>query len=218
MPKVSELDSYDALVDAAELLFAEQGFRATTIKQIAEKSGVNSAMVYYHFGDKRMLYLTMLRRRFSDMTHTLSLRVPPGPARHAPPEDAIRQFVRFQVEYLTAHPHLPRLLVRELVDHEAKHASDFIPELVAKTFGRLCDVIRLGQQQGRFRADIEPRFAAIHTVGMVAYAFIARPAIRRVLDVEGTTIPPELITAYGEHAADFAVAALAVRPATPEGR
>jgi TetR/AcrR family transcriptional regulator, regulator of cefoperazone and chloramphenicol sensitivity len=44
------------LIEAASSLFAEKGFRKTTIKEICEESGANIAAVNYHFGDKAGLY------------------------------------------------------------------------------------------------------------------------------------------------------------------
>lgn len=43
----------DQILDASEALFARQGFRSTTIKEIASEAGVNSALLYYYFEDKR---------------------------------------------------------------------------------------------------------------------------------------------------------------------
>jgi pyruvate formate lyase activating enzyme len=54
-----------AILDAAEALFAQRGFAATTIKQIGAEAGVNSALLYYYFDDKETLYREMLRRIMS---------------------------------------------------------------------------------------------------------------------------------------------------------
>jgi AcrR family transcriptional regulator len=49
-------DTRHLILDAAERLFAAQGFPRTTIKQIGQAAGVNSALLYYYFGDKDRLY------------------------------------------------------------------------------------------------------------------------------------------------------------------
>jgi len=49
------LPTRDLILDAAEQLFAAQGFTATTIKQIGRAAGVNSALLYYYFADKDRL-------------------------------------------------------------------------------------------------------------------------------------------------------------------
>jgi AcrR family transcriptional regulator len=49
------------LLEAAGEIFAEYGYRATTVRQICEKAKANVAAVNYHFGDKDGLYLAVLR-------------------------------------------------------------------------------------------------------------------------------------------------------------
>jgi AcrR family transcriptional regulator len=42
----------DLILDAAERLFARQGFTATTIKQIGKEAAVNPALLYYYYVSK----------------------------------------------------------------------------------------------------------------------------------------------------------------------
>ncbi len=48
------------LVNAAEI-FLEHGYHDTTVRMIAQKAGVNQALINYHFGDKEALYLEVIR-------------------------------------------------------------------------------------------------------------------------------------------------------------
>lgn len=52
------------ILDAAETLFAEHGFAATSLRDITAKAGVNLASVNYHFGSKDALLAAVLKRRF----------------------------------------------------------------------------------------------------------------------------------------------------------
>jgi AcrR family transcriptional regulator len=44
------------LIEAAGELFAEKGFKETTVRDISERAGANLASINYHFGDKEKLY------------------------------------------------------------------------------------------------------------------------------------------------------------------
>ena len=127
----------------------------------------------------------------------------------APPDARLRAFVQAQAETLVEHPHVPRLLVREMIDYDAAHAVEQIQHLSVTGFRRLCDLIEEGQRAGIFRADVDPRFAAISTIAQVAYFLVARPAVRILLGQGADGPSPEVVRAFGRHAADFAVAALA---------
>ena len=51
-----------SILDAAEGLFRERGFQATTIDEIAEKADVSVGSVYFHFQTKAGLYLALVER------------------------------------------------------------------------------------------------------------------------------------------------------------
>ena len=51
------------LLDAAEQLFATDGFAATTTRSIAERAGTSTGMVFYHFPSKSALLETLLAER-----------------------------------------------------------------------------------------------------------------------------------------------------------
>jgi len=59
----ASLTTCDRILDAAEQLFAEEGFHATSLRQITQAAEVNLAAVNYHFGSKQALILAVFRRR-----------------------------------------------------------------------------------------------------------------------------------------------------------
>jgi TetR/AcrR family transcriptional regulator len=197
--------SRDAILDAAIRCFATKGYAATTIKELASEAQVNSALLYYYFVDKQTLYRETLRHVAQQLSDSAGRRLDPDLA----PDEAIRRFVSQQAEFLIANPHVPRLMLRELLEHTGRHAEAAIVSLIGGAFKTLCDVIRRGQGEGLFRADVDPKYAAISTLSLVAYFVIARPVVGLALG-DGLTGPTEERTRdYGHHAAEFALAALA---------
>jgi AcrR family transcriptional regulator len=76
----------DKLLDAAETLFMEHGFEATSLRLITAAAGVNLAAVNYHFGSKEELFQSVLTRRLDPMNQErvalltdLEQRAAPGP-------------------------------------------------------------------------------------------------------------------------------------------
>ena len=57
----------DRILDAAESLFMEHGFEATSLRSITAAAGVNLAAVNYHFGSKEELFQAVLTRRLDPM-------------------------------------------------------------------------------------------------------------------------------------------------------
>ncbi|MHC4943660.1 MAG: TetR/AcrR family transcriptional regulator [Planctomycetota bacterium] len=55
----------DRILDAAERLFADQGFKSTSMRNITQEADVNLAAVNYHFGSKLALFTAVLARRIN---------------------------------------------------------------------------------------------------------------------------------------------------------
>lgn len=207
---LTDLDAKRRILDAAEQLFADRGFTATTIKHIADRASVNSALLYYYFGSKERLYTSCVERFVMQLADTVDQQVEPS----ASSDDVIRAIVGAQASMIVRKPYLPKLLVREMVDAEAAHVVGALNELSHRMFRRLRSAIEQGQADGRYRGDLNPTFAAVSTISQVAYLAMARPLVGIVLGRGSGGIGDDELTAFARHASDFAIAALRATPHT----
>lgn len=112
-----ERSTRDLILDAAERRFAERGFSGVSVREIAGDAGLkNQASLYHHFKNKRALYEAVLARGvepiFTLVVQSASgggLASLLGPAGSDP-------FLEGVLDYLAAHPHLPRLIQRAGLD------------------------------------------------------------------------------------------------------
>jgi AcrR family transcriptional regulator len=65
-------ESRSIILEAAERLFAQQGFQATTLRQISETSGANGALVSYYFGNKAGLWDAVLEKKLASFEVVLA--------------------------------------------------------------------------------------------------------------------------------------------------
>src|SRR3954471_13629244 len=65
--RVADAGTKSRILDAAEQLFMEHGFEATSLRQLTSAAGVNLAAVNYHFGSKEELFQAVLTRRLDPM-------------------------------------------------------------------------------------------------------------------------------------------------------
>lgn len=203
----NDTQTADVILDAAEELFASQGFKATTIKQIGSAAGVNPALIYYYFENKETLYRELLRRLFGRIMAEGTERLA-----NAGPTDAVRAIVATQQAVIQSRPTFVKLLVRELMEHGASHAEEGIAHLSATVYKRLCELIEAGQAAGAFRKELDARFTAISIISLIPYFHIARPVVGIFLG-HGTEGPTRAeAEAYARHAAEFALAALLAHP------
>jgi TetR/AcrR family transcriptional regulator len=104
-------ETRNRIVEAAALLFAERGFRATSTREIAARARTNQGLITYHFGSKLALWKEAVGRAFRDLRTPLAPRAPVADAAdgRARARDVIRRYVRFAA----THPELFRLMVEE---------------------------------------------------------------------------------------------------------
>lgn len=60
---MSMVETKTRILDAAEGLFARQGYLGTSLRQVTGEAGANLAAVHYHFGSKETLLQSVLERR-----------------------------------------------------------------------------------------------------------------------------------------------------------
>jgi len=69
-----------ALVDAASLLFAQQGFRRTSLAKISEQARVTKGALYHHFQDKEEIFCACYRQQIATLAMSLAaMEVSPDP-------------------------------------------------------------------------------------------------------------------------------------------
>src|SRR6201991_1502436 len=62
----------EQLLDVGRTLFAERGFEATSIEEIAARAGVSKPVVYEHFGGKEGLYAVVVDREMEHLLETVT--------------------------------------------------------------------------------------------------------------------------------------------------
>ena len=104
------LSTKDRILDAAEVLFADLGFEATSLRTITQIAGVNLAAVNYHFQSKEALLLAVLGRRAEEVNRRRLELLDRAEAKgDATVEEILEALFR---PVLESGPNLPRLLIR----------------------------------------------------------------------------------------------------------
>jgi TetR/AcrR family transcriptional regulator len=97
---------------AAQDLFAQQGFAATSIRQIAGAAGVNLAMVHYYFGSKEILYRGVITTNLLKVFQTIGEAF----SSDLPPEEILVQIPIRLATLMRNEPVWTQLMRRELAE------------------------------------------------------------------------------------------------------
>ena len=164
------------ILDSAEELFADNGYAATSIRSIAEKSGVNPALVHYYFGNKKRLLQNVLERTLEPMGLAIA-ELKNGP--DASPE----LIASLLVSMAAKHPNIPRLLIREVFLPGGEMQQFFTENMAPRLGGALPGLLAREKSAGRLRDDSDPAISALLIMAVSMFPFIARTLAEPVLGI-----------------------------------
>ncbi len=98
----------EQLLDVGRALFAERGFDATSVEEIAAKAGVSKPVVYEHFGGKEGLYAVVVDREMRTLLDMVTSALTAG---H--PRELLEQAAFALLDYVESHSDGFRILVRD---------------------------------------------------------------------------------------------------------
>ena len=154
----------EALLEAAEAIFAEQGFSGARVDQIAQRSGYNKSLIFMHFSDKLGLYHRVLHR-IRDTSDDAFREVLGGfwqdPASWT--QEEFQNFIVFSAgwvfDHFLARPHYLQLLTWEMASgwpvfrNEESGPED-------TSFGRCVELFKRARVEGWSRPDLDPQTLA----------------------------------------------------------
>lgn len=149
----------EQLLDIGRKLFAEKGFEAVSVEEIAAKAGVSKPVVYEHFGGKEGLYAVVVDREMNYLLHSISDALTAHGARALLEQAALALF-----DYIDMYPDGFRILVRDSpVSQQTGSFASLIVDVAAQVEHRLAQEFTAH----KISARLAPMYAQM-LVGMVA--------------------------------------------------
>lgn len=105
--------SREAILDAAERLFAEHGYEETSLSDVGRAAGMSRATPGYFFGSKAELYRAVLTRCFAEVQSAVRSGRDRALASGQPPDVILSAAVSDYFDFVTARPNFVRLIHRE---------------------------------------------------------------------------------------------------------
>jgi len=106
---MSSADRREVIAAAATEVFAERGYAAATIDQIARRSGVSAPIVYDHFASKAALHAALLERHLGEMRAVWAAHL----QAEGPAEQRIPRALDAWFAYVESHPYAWRMIFRD---------------------------------------------------------------------------------------------------------
>ena len=172
----------EKLLFAASALMIERSSIEVSLSDIAQKSGVNAALVKYHFGNKDGLFLALLARdaatEMSNLEYLLSQPITPTAKLKLHIAGIIRAYHRF--------PYMNRLIHYLLHETSAEAADEVSKFFVAPLLDFHRRLLAQGIKAGEFR-NIDPVLFYTSLIGACDHLFFGRKAMSRASGVGPVT-------------------------------
>jgi TetR/AcrR family transcriptional regulator len=148
-----------AIIDAAERLFAENGFAATSMRDISTASSVSHPLIHHHFGSKEELYSAVKRRLVEGYAKQF-----PRAARAVHRPIGVRAEMRRLMAFLGDNPMLLRLCLRTRLEGDNQVWPGEPDQL-----DTMRQRIEVSQRRGLIRADLDATNLSVMILGLVCF-------------------------------------------------
>ena len=178
MVKKKDLTTEEKILDAARKVFIEKGLDGARMQDIADRAGINKAMLHYYFRNKEKLFEVIFQevasrlfpKMIAIMSSDLSLF------------DKIRQFTHDYLETVMENPYLPLFVLNEV----NKQPEVFVKNMFGNQMPPV--LILVNQIEAEIKEGIikpiSPLHLIINMLSLCIFPFVSKPIIMQTMNMD----------------------------------
>lgn len=208
--------SREAILDAAEKLFAEKGYESTSLKEIGKAAGLSRGTPAYFFGSKDGLYRAVLDRVLRDAGTLIegantNLPTPGNEDLPSSLEEGLASALGPYIEFLASRPSYMGLVEREALSRAsqirgtqgAETDDDHrFPPVISMLGASGVDSLGKSMGSGWLREE-DPKFLSASIIALCSYPFMLGGGLVRTLGIEPDD--PAFVEEWKRHVVDLLV-------------
>jgi AcrR family transcriptional regulator len=206
----------EAILNAAETVFAEHGFDGARVDAIAETAGYNKSLLFQYFGDKLGLYEAVTRRADREITEFEMRVLAPLLEDETIASDAHRfkTFLETLIgglfDYLLDHPGLTRIIVWEQAEGWQTYAK-FISRSDIEDVDEFRALLHKAHRAGLLQSDIDP-IIQLTIAEQMCWSYLTSIPLYQMLLVDEDLSSAAALARAREYIVDFVVHGMMVDP------
>jgi TetR/AcrR family transcriptional regulator, fatty acid metabolism regulator protein len=150
------------ILDAAVRVFARQGFHTCRVSDIADEAGVAYGLVYHYFSSKEQILDTLFLERWDVMLQAIA----EADASGRPPREKLYAIASFIIDSYRHDPELMKVIIVEVTRAANTFGLTHL-EKIRDAYAGIAAIVARAQDDGEFRPEITPEFAAQAFYGAV---------------------------------------------------
>jgi TetR/AcrR family transcriptional regulator len=183
-----DLTTEQKILAAAKQEFCERGLDGARMQAIADRAGVNKALLHYYFRSKDKLFEIIIR----DLVKVIWEKIHndlSGNARPAGLRSVVHSLVSSYIMAFAEQPELPLILIRQLLNRDKNMPviAKYIIEAVGSGASQIYSVFEKEMKNETIK-KVDPVQLMMNIMGMVLVTFLSRPVAEMVREATGFTI------------------------------
>lgn len=194
MPTPKSLATSKKILKTAAKLFDKYGFYNVSIKEIASGAKINSALISYHFGSKKNLYLAVLEKQ----VETLLKLEETIRELEAPPLEKLNAFLTGIMQLQLDNKQHIKLFYQEMITPTGL-CGDYLSERLDSIHQYTQNLVEEAIKEGSLDAKITITHTAFGLEALMVLAFLSRKELQRLCpgkEQDEKAILLELINSY----------------------
>jgi len=110
MKRTNDENTEEQILDAAKNVFQTKGMDGARMQEIADKAGINKAMLHYYYRSKQLLFEAVFKNAFSLLAPQLNAILNDD----STIEEKVKKFTSNYISFIIKHPYLPNFIIQEL--------------------------------------------------------------------------------------------------------
>lgn len=174
-----EMNTEQKILDAAKDVFQQKGLTGARMQEIADKAGINKALLHYYYRTKDKLFEKVFEYAFS----LFIPKVKEMMTSDKPIFEKLDFFVDNYIDLLQKHPFIPSFVISELNRNPQMLVNVFEKNVQLKREGlihKLDNQIKKEVEKGILK-PISARNLMTNTVSLCIFPIVARPILQGIL-------------------------------------
>ncbi len=183
------------ILKEAENLFAQKGFKATSISEIANKTGGSKANIYHHFKSKEHLYQVNLKLACERVFNVFE---PSKDKLTSSPKKSLKENIALHLKNMIEQPNSINLIKRELMDDNQIEGRMLAQDIFTNAFKKVTALISEASSQTQKStpsdSNITASMQAFMLIGVNVFFFESQSVMKCLPGISSFSDYPEIFS------------------------
>ncbi len=170
------IETQENILDAARTIFAQKGLSGARMQEIADRAGINKALLHYYYRSKEKLFEQVFEEAFKKLIRPLAAFL----ADDSELFQKIRNICKLYNEVMSQYPFIPNFIINEINTDPSRIINLINFEGVTEGKQKTVAQIQAAIKTGKIR-PIDPRELILNIISLSIFPFASRPIAEQFL-------------------------------------